>query len=159
MCPPRGPCESLPGAALWANILRVLYLHDNSIPKNELWRNGWKPGEVIGCRLGQGEGPGGVAAAAKKEKKGGGGAEKLRCNIKQSSRRICAPCVRSSGPELGTEGPPGAAGVHQGLQKPADQRPVKEEQAAAESQLLCTQTHPLAHPGGENETMCRYCAC
>lgn len=77
VCPPRGPCESLPGAALWANILRVLYLHDNSIPKNELWRNGWKPGEVIGCRLGQGEGPGGVASAAKKKKKKWGGCRKV----------------------------------------------------------------------------------
>lgn len=56
--PPRGPCESLPGAALRENILRVLYLHDNTIPKNELWRNGRKPAEVIGCRLGQGEGRG-----------------------------------------------------------------------------------------------------
>lgn len=104
MCPPRGPCESLPGAALWANILRVLYLHDNSIPKNELWRNGWKPGEVIGCRLGQGEGPGGVAAAAKKEKKRRGGAEKLRCNIKQSSRRICAPVSDPLGLSSGQRG-------------------------------------------------------
>lgn len=56
--PPRGPCESLPGAALWGKILRVLYLHDNTVPKNQLWRNGRKPAEVIGCRHGEGAGPG-----------------------------------------------------------------------------------------------------
>lgn len=55
--PPRGPCESLPGAALWGKILRVLYLHDNTVPKNQLWRNGRKPAEVIGCRHGEGAGP------------------------------------------------------------------------------------------------------
>lgn len=54
--PPRGPCESLPGAALWGKILRVLYLHDNTVPKNQLWRNGRKPAEVIGCRHGEGAG-------------------------------------------------------------------------------------------------------
>lgn len=56
VCPPRGPCESLPRASLWENISRVLYLHDNAIPKKQLWRNGRKPGEVIGCRLGSGGG-------------------------------------------------------------------------------------------------------
>lgn len=55
--PPRGPCESLPGAALWGKILRVLYLHDNTVPKNQLWRNGRKPAEVIGCRHGEGAEP------------------------------------------------------------------------------------------------------
>lgn len=63
--PPRAPCESL-AAALWPNLLRVLYLHDNNVPKNELWRNGRKPGEVIGCRRGRGEGPG------PSEREGGG---------------------------------------------------------------------------------------
>lgn len=36
LSPPRGPCESLPSAALRGNILRVLYLHDNTFPKNRL---------------------------------------------------------------------------------------------------------------------------
>lgn len=95
--PPRaGPCESLPGAALWGNILRVLYLHDNAIPKNQLWRNGRKPGEVIGCRLGEGGGTGSPASLRGMEGKGGwrrglaekGGATKKSCcrNIKQAAR-------------------------------------------------------------------------
>lgn len=33
-------------------VLRVLYLHDNAFPKNQLWRNGRRSAEVIGCRLG-----------------------------------------------------------------------------------------------------------
>lgn len=94
LCPPRGPCESLPCAALWGNILRVLYLHDNTIPKNQLWRNGRKPGEVIGCRLGQGEGSGPCESAGRgrglwrgEERRGVGRGAKCCCsNIKQAAR-------------------------------------------------------------------------
>lgn len=82
----------------------------------------------------------GVASAAKKkEKKVGGGAEKLRCNIKQSSRRISAPVSDPLGLSSGQRG-------HQGpqrLQKAADQRPVKEKQAAP----LHSNTSPRASSG------------
>lgn len=86
LCPPRGPCESLPCAALWGNILRVLYLHDNAIPKNQLWRNGRKPGEVIGCRPGEGEGPGLGETAGRWAWSSEGGAKRCGRNIKQAVR-------------------------------------------------------------------------
>lgn len=128
--PPRGPCEFLPGAALWGKILRVLYLHDNTVPKNQLWRNGRKPAEVIGCRHGEGAGPRSLrnfcmegAWSPGPEKLEGGGMGGLECccccAIKQAARSSVT-MSRVSDPLGATPGSPPRCSDHR---TPVNRRP------------------------------------